>query len=248
LLTLTLSFVAVIAVPLWRGPWHGAAAARRGAGASCRPGARGSYRTAARRLRAVQSGSPGRFHAIGICPSAPLTARRFFAMTRSPGQIRRETKTVPSPITPQGFERLQQELKRLKNEERPAIGRALEEARGHGDLRENAEYHATKDRQGLTEARIRQIEAILGECQVIDPRRQASDRIAFGAQVTVVDLETEKEATYRIVGEHEADLDQGRISIVSPLARALMGKTVGDDVAFATPKGERELEITGITY
>ena len=155
---------------------------------------------------------------------------------------------MSSPITQAGYERLQEELRRLKYEERAAIARALEEARGHGDLRENAEYHAAKDRQGMTEARIRQLEAVLGESQVIDPRRQPTGRIAFGAQVTVVDLETEKEATYQIVGEHEADLDQGRISIKSPIARALMGKSVGDDVAFETPKGSRELEITGISY
>lgn len=155
---------------------------------------------------------------------------------------------MPSPITPEGYERLQDELKRLKSEERGNISRALEEARGHGDLKENAEYHAAKEKQGLTEARIRQLEGILGEAQVIDIKRQPNDRIAFGAQVTVVDLETEKKASYRIVGEHEADLDQGRISIVSPLARALMGKSVGDDVVFTTPKGERELEITAISY
>jgi len=155
---------------------------------------------------------------------------------------------VPSPITPEGYERLQDELKRLKSEERGNISRALEEARGHGDLKENAEYHAAKEKQGLTEARIRQLEGILGESQVIDIKRQPGDRIAFGANVTVLDLETEKKASYQIVGEHEADLDRGHISIVSPLARALMGKSVGDDVVFTTPKGERELEITAISY
>ena len=155
---------------------------------------------------------------------------------------------MPSPITPEGYERLQAELKRLKSEERGAISRALEEARGHGDLKENAEYHAAKERQGLTEARIRQLEGILGESHVVDLRRQPADRIAFGAHVTVVDLETEKTSTYQIVGEHESDLDKGRISIISPLARALMGKSVGDDVVFTTPKGERELEVTAIRY
>lgn len=155
---------------------------------------------------------------------------------------------MTAPITKEGFERLQGELKRLKNEERPAIARALEEAIGHGDLKENAEYHAAKDRQGMIEARIRQVESILGDSQVVDPQAQAGDTIAFGAHVTVVDLETEKEATYQIVGEHESDLDQGRISITSPLARALMGKAIGDDVEFETPKGGRELEITKVTY
>ncbi len=155
---------------------------------------------------------------------------------------------MTAPITKEGFERLQGELKRLKNEERPAIARALEEAIGHGDLKENAEYHAAKDRQGMSEARIRQAESILGDSQVVDPQAQAGDTIGFGAHVTVVDLETDKEATYQIVGEHESDLDQGRISITSPLARALMGKAIGDDVEFETPKGGRELEITKVTY
>ncbi len=155
---------------------------------------------------------------------------------------------MPSPITSEGYERLQDELKRLKNEVRPEIGRALEEARGHGDLKENAEYHAMKEKQGLTEARIRQLEGALGDAQVVDIRRQPTDRVAFGANVTVLDLETDKEASYRIVGEFESDLDLGRISIISPLARALMGKVVGDDVAFTTPKGQRELAVTAISY
>ncbi len=155
---------------------------------------------------------------------------------------------MAAPITKEGFERLQVELKRLKHDERPAIARALEEAIGHGDLKENAEYHAAKDKQGMIEARIRQVEAILGDSQVVDPKAQAGDTIAFGARVTVIDLETDKESTYQIVGEHESDLDQGRISIKSPLARALMGKAVGDDVEFETPKGARELEIAGISY
>ncbi|MBC6440453.1 MAG: transcription elongation factor GreA [Rhodospirillales bacterium] len=151
-------------------------------------------------------------------------------------------------MTPDGFERLSAELKKLKNEDRHAISRAIEEAREHGDLKENAEYHAAKDKQGLTEARIRQLEGILGESQVIDPKRNPGDKIAFGAHVTVVDLDTEKEASYQIVGEYEADLDASRISIKSPIARALMGKELGDDVAFKTPRGERELEITSISY
>lgn len=155
---------------------------------------------------------------------------------------------VSAPITKEGFERLHAELKRLKNEGRPEIARALEEAIGHGDLKENAEYHSAKDKQGMIEARIRQLESILGDSQVVDPKAQAGDTIAFGANVTVVDLETEKKSTYQIVGEHESDLDQGRISITSPLARALMGKAVGDDVAFETPKGGRELEIAKVSY
>jgi transcription elongation factor GreA len=155
---------------------------------------------------------------------------------------------VTSPITPQGFERLSVELKHRKNVERHEISRAIETAREHGDLKENAEYHAAKDKQGMAEARIRHLEAVLGEAQIVDPKKQPSSKIGFGAFVTVVDLETEVEATYQIVGEHESDLDQGRISIKSPIARALMGKEVGDDVEFKTPKGERELEIKVIEY
>ena len=120
---------------------------------------------------------------------------------------------VTSPITPQGFERLSVELKHRKNVERHEISRAIETAREHGDLKENAEYHAAKDKQGMAEARIRHLEAVLGEAQIVDPKKQPSSKIGFGAFVTVVDLETEVEATYQIVGEHESDLDQGRISI-----------------------------------
>ena len=152
------------------------------------------------------------------------------------------------PITPEGYERLSLELRRLKHTERYAIARAIEEAREHGDLKENAEFHAAKDRQGMVEARIRQLEGILGEARIVDPRRQPGGRIAFGAHVTVVDLDTEVESSYRIVGEHEVDPDRGLISIRSPIARALMGKELGDDVAFSTPKGEREIEVTAISY
>ncbi len=151
-------------------------------------------------------------------------------------------------MTREGFERLSLELKRLKNSERHEISRAIEAAREHGDLKENAEYHAAKDRQGFVEARIRQLEGVLGEAQVINPDRQPRDRVAFGARVTVVDLDTGGEASYRIVGEHEADTDEGLISIRSPIARALMGRESGDDVSFATPKGQREIEITAIDY
>jgi len=155
---------------------------------------------------------------------------------------------VSAPITREGFDRLSVELKHRKNVERHEITRAIEEARAHGDLKENAEYHAAKDKQGMSEARIRQLEGILGEAEVIDPKRQTTSKIAFGAHVTVVDLETEKKVSYQIVGEFEADLDQGLISIKSPIARALMGKEAGEDVAFKTPKGERELEITAVSY
>ena len=154
---------------------------------------------------------------------------------------------MASAMTREGFERLSRELKRLK-EERPAMARAIGAAREHGDLRENAEYHAAREKQGLTEARIRQLEGILGEARVVDPSRRPSGKVAFGARVTVVDPENGSEATYRIVGEHEADLDRGLISLASPLARALMGKEEGDDVEFQTPKGVRALEVTAVSY
>ncbi len=155
---------------------------------------------------------------------------------------------MSQPITREGYDRLSRELKQLKHTERHAIARAIEEAREHGDLKENAEYHAAKDRQGMVEARIRQLEGVLGEARVIDPGRQPAGKVAFGARVTVVDLNTEVESSYRIVGEHEVDLDRGMISIRSPIARALLGKEPGDDVTFATPGGEREIEITAICY
>ncbi len=155
---------------------------------------------------------------------------------------------MSQPITPEGFERLSLELKHLKNTERYAIARSIEEARAHGDLKENAEYHAAKDRQGMVEARITQLEGVLGEARIIDPSRQPSGKVAFGARVTVVDLVTEVEASYRIVGEYEIDPDQGLISMKSPIARALMGRELGDDITFTTPKGEREIEITDISY
>lgn len=154
---------------------------------------------------------------------------------------------MASAITREGFDRLAAELRRLK-EERPAIARAIGAAREHGDLRENAEYHAAKEKQGLAEARIRQLEGILGEAQVVDPSRRPSSKAGFGAHVTVVDLENDKEVTYRIVGEHEADVERGLISLASPLARALMGREEGDGVEFQTPRGMRELEVTGIRY
>ena len=155
---------------------------------------------------------------------------------------------MSQPITPQGFERLSIELKHLKHTERYRIARAIEEARGHGDLKENAEYHAAKDKQGMVEARILLLEGALAEARIIDPSRQPAGKVAFGARVTVVDLVTEVEASYRIVGEHEIDPDQGVISIKSPIARALMGRKLGDDITFTTPKGEREIEITDISY
>ncbi|MGD9537238.1 MAG: transcription elongation factor GreA [Alphaproteobacteria bacterium] len=153
------------------------------------------------------------------------------------------------PMTPEGFERLREELRRLKHDERPRVIQEIATAREHGDISENAEYHAAKERQGLIEARIKELEAKISRADVIDPKQVGgSDRIQFGAQVTVVDEDTEKESTYRIVGADEGDIQAGRLSFSSPLARALMGKSVGQSVEISTPSGVRSYEITKVQY
>jgi transcription elongation factor GreA len=150
------------------------------------------------------------------------------------------------PMTPGGYEKLRVELKRLKSEERPRIVKEIEIARAHGDLSENAEYHAAKDRQGHIEGRIRMLEDRLARAQVIDPSGQASHQVRFGLTVDLEDAETGEQVTYTILGDEEADAANGRISITSPVARALLGKEVGDSVTVRVPKGTRELEILEI--
>ena len=152
------------------------------------------------------------------------------------------------PMTPQGRAFLEQELKKLKSVERPAIVKAIEEARAHGDLSENAEYHAAKEKQGHIEGRIAQVEDRLARAQVIDPRGQSPDAVRFGATVVLNDVESDEEVRYMIVGEDEADVSQGRISVGSPVARALMGKAVDDEVQVSVPRGTREFEIVEIRY
>ena len=147
------------------------------------------------------------------------------------------------PMTPRGYQMLQEELKRLKSEERPKIVKEIEEARAHGDLSENAEYHAAKDRQGQIEGRIRMLDDKLARAQVIDRTEQESDRVIFGATVTLEDAETGERMTYTLVGEDEADANEGLISVTSPVGRALLGKEPGDNVQVRVPKGTRELEI-----
>jgi len=154
---------------------------------------------------------------------------------------------MKTPITRAGYERLVEELQRLK-EERPRISQAIGVAREHGDLRENAEYHAAKDRQGIVEARIAQLEEVVGTAEIIDPATLSGDKVAFGARVTVVDGETGQRSAYIIVGEHESDATRGHISLKSPIARALMTKSVGTVVEVSTPRGDRELEIVEVTY
>ena len=153
------------------------------------------------------------------------------------------------PITLRGAEQLREELKRLKTIERPAVVAAIAEARSHGDLSENAEYDAAKERQGFVEGRIAEVEGKLGNAQIIDPRALDADgRVVFGATVELEDMDEEKTVTYQVVGDDEADLKQGKISLNSPVARALIGKFAGDVVEVQTPGGRREYEILDVRY
>ena len=150
-------------------------------------------------------------------------------------------------MTRAGYEKLDADLKQLKSVERPKIVKEIELARAHGDLSENAEFHAAKERQGQIEGRILQIEDKLARAQVIDPTGEP-DAVRFGVTVELLDIETDEEVTYTIVGEDEADAKQGRISVTSPVAQALMSKEVGDDVTVKVPKGIRELEVLEIRF
>ena len=151
-------------------------------------------------------------------------------------------------MTAEGYTALDEELKRLKTVERPEVIGAISEARSHGDLSENAEYHAAKDRQGWIEGRIAEIEDRLARAQVIDVSKLSGAQVKFGATVTVVDEDTEEEGRYQIVGEHEADVKQGRISLSSPLSRAMIGKEVGDVVEVNTPGGVKSYEILKLEW
>ena len=151
-------------------------------------------------------------------------------------------------MTGPGLVRLEEELRTLKTQERPAIIRAIAEARSHGDLSENAEYHAARERQSFIEGRIMELEEIVGAAEVIDPASLSGSNVKFGAHVTLVDEETEKEASYQIVGVHEADIKASRLSISSPLAKALIGKKVGDTVSVPAPGGDRSYEILDIRF
>lgn len=150
-------------------------------------------------------------------------------------------------MTPTGFKALDSELKQLKVEERPAIITAIAEAREHGDLSENAEYHSAKEKQSFIEGRIKELEGMIGLAQVIEPSSM-SGAIKFGATVKLVDEETEEEKIYQIVGEQEADIHNGLLNIKSPLARALIGKEEGDSVEVKTPGGTRDYEVLEIKY
>ncbi len=152
------------------------------------------------------------------------------------------------PMTPEGYARLSEELKRLKSVERPAVIRAIAAAREHGDLSENAEYHAARERQSFIEGRVMELEDQLARAEVIDASQLSGDRVMFGATVRLVDEETDEEVTYRIVGPLEADIQKGLLSIESPLARALLGKEAGDEVEVQTPRGTRYFEILEVSY
>ena len=151
------------------------------------------------------------------------------------------------PITPDGLKKLQEELKRLKSSERPKVIEAIAEARGHGDISENAEYEAAKEQQAFLEKRIRELENRIANSNVVDPSIVGTDKVVFGVQVTVQDLESGEESSYQIVGADEADVSAQRISVTSPVARALIGKKVGDVVQVQVPRGLLELEVMDIT-
>lgn len=152
------------------------------------------------------------------------------------------------PITPVGYRRLQEEIKNLKSVERPAVIKAIAEAREHGDLSENAEYHAARERQSFIEGRISELEDITKRSEIIDLSKMTGETVRFGAIVLLADEETDDEVSYQVVGEFEADIDQGRISISSPLGRALIGRQVGDSVEVESPRGIRYFELVKVQF
>lgn len=152
------------------------------------------------------------------------------------------------PMTAAGYSRLQEELRHLKAVERPAVIKAIAEAREHGDLSENAEYHAARERQGFIEGRVMELEDKISRAEVIDVSKLSGEYIKFGATLTVADEDTDEETTYQIVGQDESDIKQGLLSITSPLARALIGKSVGDMVEVSTPGGSKSYEIVKVEY
>ena len=152
------------------------------------------------------------------------------------------------PMTAAGFNRLQDELRRLKSSDRPAVIRALSEAREHGDLSENAEYHAARERQSFIEGRLAELEDKIARAEVIDVSKLSGKQVKFGATVTLADEETDEKTVYQIVGEDEADIGKGRLSVTSPLARALIGKGKGDSVEVTTPRGAKSYEVVTVDF
>lgn len=153
-----------------------------------------------------------------------------------------------TPMTLRGAELLREELKRLKSEDRPRVIKAIAEARSHGDLSENAEYHAARERQSFIEGRVAELEDKISRAEVIDVSKLSGKAIKFGAKVTLADQDTDEESTYQIVGAEEADIDKGRLSVTSPLARALIGKQTGDSIEVTTPRGSKAYEIIKVRY
>jgi transcription elongation factor GreA len=151
-------------------------------------------------------------------------------------------------MTAAGYEKIQEELKQLKTIERPAVIKQIAEAREHGDLSENAEYHAARERQSFIEGRVGELEDRISRAEIIDLSKLSGDTVKFGAKVTLVDEDTEEEVTYQIVGQYEADVGQGLLSITSPLARALITKHVGDSVEVTTPGGSKAYEIVAVNF
>lgn len=152
------------------------------------------------------------------------------------------------PMTAEGFARLEEELRHLKTVARPEVIKAIAEAREHGDLSENAEYHAARERQSFIEGRLAELEDKISRAQVIDPTKLSGDTVKFGATIRVVDEDTEEEICYQIVGETEADVKAGRIAVTSPIARAMIGKSIGESVEVTTPRGTKAYEILEIQY
>ncbi len=152
------------------------------------------------------------------------------------------------PVTKQGFTKLESELKDLKSVQRPAVIESIATAREHGDLKENAEYHAAKEQQSFIEGRIIELEAVISRAQVIDPATLSGNTVKFGATVTIVDEESDEESTYQIVGDYETDTASGKISISAPMARALIGKAEGATAEVNTPKGKRTYEVLKVSY
>jgi len=152
------------------------------------------------------------------------------------------------PITPSGYENLKAELKQLTTKDRPSVINAISEAREHGDLKENAEYHAAKEQQGFIEGRIQELNEKLALANVIDITKLSGDKVVFGATVSFVDVDTDEESSYQIVGVDESDLKNNKISVSSPIARALIGKSVGDFLTIPIPKGKIEIEIMNIEF
>ncbi|MEK9678035.1 MAG: transcription elongation factor GreA [Rhodospirillaceae bacterium] len=152
------------------------------------------------------------------------------------------------PMTAEGYQTLQEEMKRLKVEERPAVIKAIEAAREHGDLSENAEYHAARERQSFIEGRLAELEDVISRADVIDPKSLKGKTIRFGATVQLADEDTDEESTFQIVGSHESDVESGKLSVTSPLSRALIGKTVGDSVEVTTPGGSKSYEVIKVQF